>query len=105
MSLCSALPRRGAMMADEFTQDDLRMWQKDSSDLNEVGLILGVKAGELRELVVQQAKNVMSGYDALRAENAKLTAFKTYTHQRLDELGIPHTVPSPHTDAGCRVGG
>jgi hypothetical protein len=36
---------------------------------------------------------------------AKQGEFKSYTHQRLDELGVPHTVPSPHTDAGCRVGG
>lgn len=39
------------------------------------------------------------------AELIKLQAFKDYTHQRLDQLGVPHTVPSPHTDAGCRVGG
>src|SRR5437870_5636260 len=66
------MPRRGALMAETFTQDDLRMWQRDSADLNEVGLILGVKAGALRELVVQQAKDVMAGYDALRAENVEL---------------------------------
>jgi len=39
------------------------------------------------------------------AEIAKLQAFKDYTHQRMDELNVPHEVPSPHTDAGCRIGG
>ena len=33
-------------------------------------------------------------------------AFKQYVHDRLDAMGVPHTVKeSPHTDAGCRVGG
>ncbi|MGG6461441.1 hypothetical protein [Solilutibacter silvestris] len=31
--------------------------------------------------------------------------FKTYVHDRLDAMGVPHTVPGEHTDAGCRIGG
>lgn len=41
----------------------------------------------------------------LEAEVEKLQAFKDYTHKRMDELGVPQEVPSPHTDAGCRIGG
>jgi hypothetical protein len=37
---------------------------------------------------------------------AKLQAFKDYVHQRLDAMGVPHSVPeSEHDKAGCRVGG
>ena len=33
-------------------------------------------------------------------------AFKSYVHQRLDEMGVPHSLPdSEHDKAGCRVGG
>ncbi len=47
--------------------------------------------------------------DELRETEAgvvKAGEFKTYTHERLDRLGAPYEVPeSPHTGAGCRVGG
>lgn len=33
------------------------------------------------------------------------SAFKSYVHERLDAMGVPPFVASPHTDAGCRVGG
>lgn len=32
--------------------------------------------------------------------------FKAYVHNRLDEMGVPHSVPeSEHDKAGCRIGG
>lgn len=44
--------------------------------------------------------------ERLRAERDKLHAFKVYVHQRLDAMGVPHSVPeSEHDKAGCRVGG
>lgn len=37
---------------------------------------------------------------------AKGQAFKDYVHQRLDAMGVPHSVPeSEHDKAGCRIGG
>ena len=42
---------------------------------------------------------------ALKSRAEKAEAFKTYVHERLDAMGVPHEVSSPHTDAGCRVGG
>ena len=44
-------------------------------------------------------------YRAAADEIRKLRAFKAYTHERLDAMGVPVEVPSPHTDAGCRIGG
>lgn len=45
-------------------------------------------------------------FTAAESELKRLEKFKAYTHQRLDELGAPESVPeSPHTAAGCRVGG
>jgi len=40
-----------------------------------------------------------------RAELEALRGFKAYVHQRLDDAGIPVDPPSPHRDAGCRIGG
>ncbi len=43
---------------------------------------------------------------SLKAQLAEAANFKLYVHKRLDEAGVPHEVPeSPHTAAGCRVGG
>jgi hypothetical protein len=40
------------------------------------------------------------------AMNYKNQAFKVYVHQRLDAMGVPHSVPeSEHDKAGCRIGG
>lgn len=55
-------------------------------------------ADELRTL---QCETV----EGLTAEVAKLVAFKSYVHQRLDEAGVPVDPPSPHREAGCRIGG
>lgn len=41
---------------------------------------------------------------ALRTELAKLAAFKTFVHGRLDAGGVPADPPGPHRDEGCRVG-
>lgn len=38
-------------------------------------------------------------------ELARLRNFKSYVHQRLDEAGVPVDPPSPHREAGCRIGG
>lgn len=39
-------------------------------------------------------------------EVIELRNFKTYTHQRMDQLDVPHEVlDNPHTAAGCRIGG
>ena len=41
-----------------------------------------------------------------QAEIDKRQAFKDYVHQRLDSMGVPHSIPeSEHDKAGCRVGG
>lgn len=42
---------------------------------------------------------------ALKEQIKKLQDFKDYVHERLDKMGVPHTVEGEHTDAGCRVGG
>lgn len=40
------------------------------------------------------------------SELEKLRKFKEYVHARLDRAGVPREVPeSPHTAAGCRIGG
>lgn len=42
----------------------------------------------------------------LLEELVKLENFKIYVHQRLDSMGVPHSVPeSEHDKAGCRIGG
>jgi hypothetical protein len=61
----------------------------------------------------QEMELMASELAALRNEKAELAAklaereaFKSYTHQRMTEAGVPHEVPeSPHTAAGCRIGG
>lgn len=43
-------------------------------------------------------------HDLCRALS-RLSAFKKYVHQRLDEAGIPEDPPSVHQAHGCRIGG
>lgn len=44
--------------------------------------------------------------ESLRQQFIKLKEFKAYTHQRLDAMNIPYSVPeSDHDKAGCRIGG
>lgn len=38
-------------------------------------------------------------------ELARLRNFKAYVHERLDKAGVPVDPPSPHREAGCRIGG
>jgi hypothetical protein len=40
-----------------------------------------------------------------REERNNLRKFKKYVHQRLDELGVPHTIRDHHFKNGCRIGG
>lgn len=39
-----------------------------------------------------------------RKERDALSAFKAYTHQRLDDAGVPTHPEGPHSKAGCRIG-
>lgn len=41
---------------------------------------------------------------ALRAQIAKLQAFKDYVHKRLDDAGVPTHPDGEHSKAGCRIG-
>lgn len=41
----------------------------------------------------------------VQEEINRLRQFKAYVHSRLDEAGVPHDPPSPHREAGCRIGG
>lgn len=42
----------------------------------------------------------------MREQRDALQRFKDYAHQRLDGMGVPTVVEySPHTKAGCRIGG
>lgn len=43
--------------------------------------------------------------DKALAEVERLTAFKTYVHQRLDAMGVPVDPDSSHKAEGCRIGG
>lgn len=55
---------------------------------------LGVAAGHITNRLEQ-----------LVATNAKLQAFKTYVHKRLDEAGVPENPDPDVTNAtGCRIG-
>ena len=58
-----------------------------------------IGVGCLRERTIAE-------FAAMRERIAALEAFKAYVHQRLDEAGVPYENPaSPHTAAGCRMGG
>lgn len=44
--------------------------------------------------------------DGLELRIRELEAFKAYVHQRLDAMGVLHSIPeSEHDKAGCQVGG
>lgn len=55
--------------------------------------------------VYRAAMAVMPGWKVAFDQIEKLTAFKTYVHQRMDEAGVPVDPDSPHKVAGCRIGG
>lgn len=64
------------------------------------------------ERLTRAAFAIQDELDRLRADIARLTAelaarqaFKDYVHTRLDDAGVPVDPPSPHRDAGCRIGG
>jgi hypothetical protein len=59
----------------------------------------------VREAIVS-LKEAIKQQDEPQAMCTKGRAFKDYVHQRLDAMGVPHSLPeSEHDKAGCRVGG
>lgn len=52
------------------------------------------------------ARQIERDLAAVTAERDHLQRFKDYVHKRLDDAGIRYENPdSPHTAAGCRIGG
>lgn len=61
----------------------------------------------LERIAARDYVGVNEGYWILRdagAAIAKLVAFKSYVHQRLDEAGIPTHPEGEHSKQGCRIG-
>jgi hypothetical protein len=51
-----------------------------------------------------EASTLLDQRNRAEEEAAKLRAFKTYVHTRLDEAGVPSDPGGPHSIKGCRIG-
>jgi hypothetical protein len=54
---------------------------------------------------IQERERMREHVRKAKSEIEKLSKFKAYVHQRLDEAGIPKDPESPHKAQGCRIGG
>lgn len=65
----------------------------------------------MNELTIDRSESQLSEtlmvaeFERLKRENAKLQAFKTYVHERLDGMSVPtDPVPEFTASTGCRIG-
>lgn len=94
---CGSGVRRDATAADSLQR---QRWLCGSFETEDFNVRRSATCYE-REL---SAKKAVISAMTVQVEN--LQKFKTYTHERLTLLGAPEANPrSPHTAAGCRVGG